>query len=684
MESEGKLLFTRNKSYALTNKLNLIRGIVSAKRDGIGWLLPADNNCDLFLSSTQMSQVFDGDEVLVQEITNNNRKRREAHIVEVLNRAHPELIGQCTIENDILIFSPQSAKIAHKILITPKANINYINFVNKIIKIKIIKWPTLNNPAIGEIVSVLGNTNKPGIATEIAIHNYGLPNIFTDEVLNEANQIADIKANDLISRLDLSDLPFITIDGETAKDFDDAVFCRKNRRGFELYVAIADVSHYVKPNSAIDLEALKRGNSVYFPNLVLPMLPENLSNNLCSLIPNAKRLVLVCIMQISRNGNLLEFKFAKAVIKSCARLTYTEVTNYLENNSTDLPNKSLITNSLNTLYSLYNALIKARAKRGALDFDLQEVELIFNDKQVIADIVALKRGCAHRLIEECMLMANVAAANLLQKMQIPGLYRIHPEPDADKADVLRNYLAKLNLTLIKNQKSKSKIPTPKDYQNILDEIKTRMDAHIIQIVLLRSLNQALYSVQPSPHFGLNFEFYTHFTSPIRRYPDLLVHRAISSLINSNNTSEFIIPYADKTKHYPYTQEELNQFAISCSHTERRADEATRDVINALKCEYMSHKVGNTYCGIISAVTSFGVFVELNDILIEGLVHISALPADYYIFDGEANRLVGERSKRIFKLGDAVKIQVVRVDINERNIDFALVSSNLKSGKRKRK
>jgi len=686
MEREGQLLFTRNKTYALANKLNLIRGIVSAKRDGIGFLLPFDNSGDLFLSNSQMSKVFDGDEVLVQEVSTKHQKKREANIVEILNRAHPELIGRCVLENNILMLIAQSTKIQHKILLTP--NNNYLNIVDKIVKVKITKWPALRTPAIGEIIDVLGELNKPGIACEIAIYNYGLPNNFSDDVLTQAQNITNITEQDLTNRLDLTSLPFVTIDGETAKDFDDAVFARKNRRGFELYVAIADVAHYVKPNSAIDLEAAKRGNSVYFPHLVLPMLPENLSNNLCSLMPNTARLVLVCIMQISPNGNLLEYKFAKAVINSCARLTYTQVAAYLDNNSYDLPNKSLIANSLTALSNLYDALIKARGKRGSLDFTINEVQFILNDQLTVANIEPIKRNIAHRLIEECMLIANVAAANLLQKLQVPSLYRVHPEPNLEKIENLKSYLSGLGLQLIKKVKNKSQVPTPKDYQILLDEIKDRADANIIQIVLLRSLNQAIYDTKAGEHFGLNFELYTHFTSPIRRYPDLLVHRAISSLICNNKiNSEHIIPYSDKSKHYPYTMEQLSQFGVSCSHTERRADEATRDVNDWLKCEYMSHKVGDVFSGIINAVVSFGIFVELQDILIEGLVHISALPSDYYIFDNKTHRLVGEQTGLVFKLGDKVQIQVARVDLNERNIDFVLVSAHskpAKNSKRKRK
>jgi len=650
MERDGQLLFTRNKTYALVNKLNLIRGIVSAKRGNIGFVLPLDDSKeDVFLNAEQMHKVFDGDEVLVQISKVKHNRKLEGSIVEILNRAHPQIIGKCVIEDGIAMLQPKSSKINQQILLTPDQN--YQHLVNKIIEVEISKWPTIHKPAIGKVLNVLGEADKPGIATDIAIRNFGLKAEFTSETMQEAQQISNMQPND-INRLDLRDLPFITIDGSDAKDFDDAVFCQSNRRGWQLYVAIADVSHYVKPNSALDKEAYERGNSVYFPNLVLPMLPEELSNDLCSLVPNQDRLVLVCRMQISRAGNLLDFTFHKAIIRSSARLTYDEVETFFTDK---IPSDLTAKNSLNALYKMYKVLVKARSKRAALDFEMPEVKIHLNDNGQIANVSAVIRNDAHRLIEECMLLANVAAAKFLKDSNMPALYRIHPVPHPDKVANVQSFLSLLGLNLGK----KNKTPTPQDYQKVLQATENNSNNHIIQTVLLRSLSQAIYSNEASAHFGLNYELYTHFTSPIRRYPDLLVHRAISSLINANKID------------YPYDLIYLEKAAKHCSNTERTADEATREVMHNLKCTYMQQHVGEIFTGTISSVTNFGIFVELPNTLIEGLVHITNLPSDYYIFDQTTYCLIGERSGRKFKLGDTVNIQVAAVNMEDLNIDFIL-------------
>jgi len=666
MERDGQLLFTRGKTYAIVDKLPLIKGIVSAKRDGIGYVLPQKGGDDLFLNTKQMSLVFDGDEVLVQATPKKSGKCKfEANIVEVIKRAHPYIIGSCEIIDGIGVVTPQSSKISQQILLEPQQDLANLN--GKIIKVEITKWPTKRLQAIGVVSEVLGDFLDNGLEITIALQNNGIPYLWSDEVQNEAAKIGKkISKKDKSKRLDLTHLPFVTIDGADAKDFDDAVFCEANNDIWQLYVAIADVAHYVKPNSALDLEAAKRGNSVYFPSLVVPMLPEELSNDLCSLKPNVERLALVCIMQISKSGELLKFEFAPSVIKSHARLTYGQAADFLQNNNAaDLgANAAQISPSLCELYKLYQALLISRRERGALDFTTRESVIKLDANGKIAAIHPVIRNDAHRLIEECMLLANVAAAKLMLDAEIPALYRIHEPPHIDKVTGLKEFLAPLGLSLIKSGKHKE--PTPQDYQDLIVRTKGRHDAGIIQVMLLRSLSQAVYSTEAKPHFGLNFAAYTHFTSPIRRYPDLLIHRAIYASLKSTKSA--------KTRLYSYDLKQLNAFASHCSQTERRADETTREVIKWLKCEYMQQHLGASFDGIISSVTSFGIFVELSDILIEGLVHISALPSDYYEFDSARQCLIGEFSGRKFKLGEKVKIQVARVNLNERKIDFILAKS----------
>jgi len=630
-----------------------------------------------------MRQVFDGDEVLVQKVQHKNY-RPEAKIIEVIKRAHPYILGRCEIIDGIGVVTPESAKFNQQILLEPKQDLTSLN--GKIVKVAIKKWPTISMQAIGQVTEILGNYLEKGLEIEIALHNHGISNVWSDEVISETAKIASkISTKDKLNRSDLTDLAFVTIDGSDAKDFDDAVFCKPNPRGFKLYVAIADVSHYVKPNSRLDLEAAKRGNSVYFPNLVVPMLPEKLSNDLCSLKPNVERLALVCVAQISKAGNLLEFKFERAVIKSCGRLTYQQVANFLDSekaNSAKSAKDNLeydgfgtqsvkIVPNLNALNRLYQVLLKARNKRCALDFETTETDIQLDQNGKIKAILPTVRNDAHRLIEECMLIANVAAAKYLQSMQIPSLYRVHDVPHPDKVANLKAFLGPLGLSL--QQTGKNKTPNPKDYHHLLTSIQNRPDSHIIQTMLLRSLNQAVYSSKVSEHFGLNFEAYTHFTSPIRRYPDLLVHRAIIFALNCVQLD---------LKKYRYDLEQLNNLANHCSQTERRADEATREVINWLKCEYMQKHLGASFNGIISTVTNFGVFVLLKDIFVEGLVHVSSLPSDYYYFDKANQMLIGEHGGTKFKLGDKIKIKVARVDLTERKIDFTLQDFSTTKKRRK--
>ena len=691
MERDGQLIYTRRGTYAPVDKLDLICGRISGHRDGFGFLVPDDGSDDLFLSPAQMRLVFDRDRALVRVAGFDRRGRREGGIVEVIERAHESIVGRYYEENGIGFVVADNPKIQQEVLVTPGRTAGAR--IGQFVEIKLTHWPTQRFQPQGDIVEVIGNYMAPGMEIDVALRSYDIPHVWPEAVVKEARKLKpEVEEKDKEKRIDLRHLPFVTIDGEDARDFDDAVYCEKNSSrwklfsgGWKLYVAIADVSHYVKVGSALDAEAVERGNSVYFPERVVPMLPEELSNGLCSLNPHVDRLAMVCEMTMSKSGQMVDYKFYEAVIHSHARLTYNKVSLMLEDPKSS-EGKSLrseykeVLPHLNQLYALYQVLVAARHERGAIDFETQETRIIFGEGRKIAEIRPTQRNDAHKLIEECMLAANVATARFMQDHEIPSLYRVHDGPPPERLEKLKAFLGELGLSL---QRGKSKDgPSPKDYQRLLESIRERPDYHLIQTVMLRSLSQAVYSAQNEGHFGLNYEAYTHFTSPIRRYPDLLVHRAIRSVVRSKRDTKHVeragAAVMPKARIYPYDEATLEKLGEQCSMTERRADEATRDVVNWLKCEFMQDRVGETFAGVITAVTGFGIFVELRDIYVEGLVHVTALPADYYHFDPVHHRLSGERSGRSFRLGDSVEVKVMRVDLDERKIDFEL--SQDKAGK----
>ncbi len=681
MERDGQLIYTRRGTYAPVDKLDLVCGRVSGHRDGFGFLIPDDGSDDLFLSPAQMRLVFDGDRCLARVAGLDRRGRREGAIVEVISRAHESIVGRYHIESDVGFVVPDNPKIQQEVLVTPGRALDAKP--GQFVEVKITHWPTQRFQPQGDIVEVIGNYMAPGMEIDVALRSFDIPHVWPEAVLKEAARLKpEVEEKDKHKRVDLRHLPFVTIDGEDARDFDDAVFCEKPggwkllTGGFRLYVAIADVSHYVKVDSALDKEAVVRGNSVYFPERVVPMLPEELSNGLCSLNPHVDRLAMVCEITLSKSGKMTDYQFYEAVIHSHARLTYNKVSAMLEQPKS-AEGKRLsaeyaeVLPHLKQLYSLYKVLLKARHTRGAIDFETQETRIVFGTDRKIAAIKPTERNDAHKLIEECMLCANVATAAFLQKHEIPALYRVHDAPPLERQEKLRAFLGELGLSLHKGKEG----PTPKDYQALLEKIQGRPDFHVIQTVMLRSLSQAVYSAENHGHFGLNYEAYAHFTSPIRRYPDLLVHRAIRSVIRSRREGA---PSMPKARIYPYDEAALEQLGEQCSMTERRADEATRDVVNWLKCEFMKDRVGETFPGVITAVTGFGLFVELTDIYVEGLVHVTAMPGDYYHFDPLHHRLSGERSGRSFRLGDSVEVRVMRVDLDERKIDFELIAGGSKT------
>ncbi len=674
---DGQLVSNRRGAYGCLDKMDLVRGRVQGHRDGFGFVIPADGGDDYYLSTRQMRKVFDGDEVVVRKVGLDPRGRQEGAIVEVVAHNTHQLVGRYFSENGINFVRPDNARLSHDVMIAPDANKNATR--GQFVVVHITQQPSRNQLPAGEVIEVLGDHMAPGMEIDVAIRSHGIPNLWPSDVKAEAAQLPDqVDDLDKRKRIDLRKLPFVTIDGEDARDFDDAVFCEKKKSGgWRLMVAIADVSHYVQVGSALDREAAERGNSVYFPDYVVPMLPEALSNGLCSLNPHVDRLTMVCEMSISATGNISRFKFYEGVIHSHARLTYTKVGDMIAEKQAgeEGPMRKeyhALTRQIDELYNLYKVLRGARDERGAIDFESVETRIIFDDQRKIERIIPVVRNDAHKLIEECMLCANVCAAKLLQKHKLEGLYRVHAGPGEEKLNNLKVFLSELGLGFTGQGK-----PEPKQYRQILEAIGDRPDAHMIQMVMLRSLSQAVYQPDNKGHFGLAYPAYTHFTSPIRRYPDLLVHRAIRYLLRQNTEAPNLQPVkgAQKLERkdiYPYSVGQVEQLGEVCSRTERRADEATRDVVSWLKCEYLQDHIGHTFEGVVSAVTSFGMFVELKDLYVEGLLHITALPSDYYHFEPAQHRLVGERTRKVFRIGDEVVVQVAAVNLDERKVDFEWV------------
>ncbi len=659
MVRDGQLHRNRKRAYGPIEKFDLVRGRVDSHADGFGFLHPEDGSDKMFIPFRQMDTLMHGDRVLVSVIGLDRRGRREAALVEVIERGSEHIVGRLYLEDNISYVIPDSKNISQDILIPPESRADAKH--GQIVSAKIIKYPSYKHQPIGEVVEVLGDHMAPGMEIDIAIRSHNIPDSWPDAVSQEVKRYgSEVTEKDFKDRKDLRELNFVTIDGEDARDFDDAVYCEAKEggnKGWRLWVAIADVAHYVQLGSHLDFEAIQRGNSVYFPERVIAMLPEVLSNGLCSLNPNVNRLAVVCEMDFDPQGKITRSRFYDAVIFSHARLTYDQVAGMLYENhkgmrekyKKDLPH-------LENLDNLYQVLLKARKKRGAIEFESTESKFIFSDDKKIERVVPVVRNDAHRIIEECMISANVCAAKYLEKNKIPTLYRSHEQPEEDRIRDVRDFLKPFGLQLKGGEE-----PKPLHYMKLIEEVRDRVDAHLIQTVLLRSMQQAVYSSENHGHFGLALEAYGHFTSPIRRYPDLLVHRAIKYLVCRKPVNE-----------YYYSTEEMDRFGENCSMTERRADDATRDVTAWLKCEFMQDKIGEQYNGIITGVTSFGMFVELENLHIEGLVHITSLGNEYFHFDPMGHKLQGERSGKLFRLGDKVEVQLVQVNLDDRKIDFELV------------
>ncbi|MCG6218256.1 ribonuclease R [Vibrio furnissii] len=673
MERDGQLVFTRRQCYALPEKLEMVKGYVIGHKDGHGWVRPEGSNNkdnDILLPHHQMRTIIHGDLVLVQPTGTDKRGRKEGRLVRVLEERQTQIVGRFFFEYGYSYVVPDDSRIHQDILIPNELRGGAR--MGNVVVIEITDRGGRNRGMMGKVVEVLGENMAPGMETQIAIRTHQIPHVWPQEVEQQITGLGEeVPEEAKQGRVNLRALPLVTIDGEDARDFDDAVFCEaKKGGGWRLWVAIADVSYYVRPNSALDKEAINRGNSVYFPSQVVPMLPEVLSNGLCSLNPQVDRLCMVCEMTISDKGKLSGYKHYEAVMNSHARLTYNKVHDILEGDEELRERYRELVPHLEELHRMYKVLKGAREQRGAIEFETVETKFIFNAQRKIESIEPLIRNDAHKLIEECMIMANIASASLVEKAKEPSLYRIHEAPGEERLMGFRDFLGELGLDLGGGLE-----PSPTDYAHLMSQVGERPDKELIQTMLLRSMKQAVYNADNAGHFGLALQRYAHFTSPIRRYPDLLLHRAIKYLIakEEGRNQDRWTP----TGGYHYSFDDMDYYGEQCSMTERRADDATREVSDWLKCEYMQDHVGEELEGVIANVTGFGFFVRLTELHIDGLVHISTLANDYYQFDPIGQRLIGESFGAIYRLGDVVKVKVLAVNLDDRQIDFELVETSRK-------
>jgi ribonuclease R len=665
MRRDGQIVCNRKSAFGLAPRMDLVRGRVSGHRNGFGFLIPDDGSEDLFLSPKEMRPLMHGDRVLARIAGIDRLGRREGAVVEILERNTGSVVGRFVREGGACFVTPDHRRMHHDVIV-PGPNTGGAQN-GDIVVVEITDQPTSRREPIGRVTEVLGRHMAPGMEVDVAARTYGLPTEWPEEVEREAAKYpSEVAAGGLDERADVRDLPLVTIDGADAKDFDDAVYCEPASGGWRLYVAIADVSAYVRPDSALDREAKSRGTSVYFPGRVVPMLPEVLSNGLCSLKPKVDRLCMVCEMRIDAGGKITRSRFYEGLMRSHARLTYDEVAAAIVDGKRAARQKlGKLTKTLENLYALYKVLRRARIKRGAIDLDTTETRIVFGEDRKIERIEPVVRNDAHKIIEECMIAANIAAGRLIERHKLNSLYRVHAAPSEEKLENLHVFLDELGLRL-----AGGKNPAPRHFASLLERVNERPDKEVVHTMVLRSLAQAMYQPKNQGHFGLALACYAHFTSPIRRYPDLLVHRAIKHIIS-----------ASSRRSYPYDLETMTFLGEHTSMTERRADEATRDAVNWLKCEYMLGKVGETFGGTVTAITSFGLFVLLESVYVEGLVHISALGHEYFHFDPERHRLFGERSGREFGVGDSVRVEVVNVDLDERKVDLELAGGRQRTGKR---
>ena len=664
MVRDGQLIRNRRGAFCLVDRVGLVNGTVIAHRDGFGFVSPDEGGDDIFMPPREMRSLMHGDHVSVRVGERDRRGRRAGTLARVLERNTEDLVGRYFEESGISFVVPDNSRFNQDIIIPPEMRGGARH--GQIVVVVLEGYPKPRKQPVGRVERILGDHREPGMEVDIALHSHGIPWRWPEEVDAEiADLTEEVPEESKQGRKDFRDLPLVTIDGADAKDFDDAVYCERKGSGFRLLVAIADVAHYVTPDSALDREAYRRGTSVYFPGRVVPMLPEVLSNGLCSLNPNVDRLCMVCEMEFDGSGSMKKSRIHEGVLRSQARLTYEQAWDILQGDASLREEYAHAVDNLESLHQLYGKLAERRKKRGAIDFETPEPIFHIGEHGKVESVGVARRNDAHKIIEECMIAANVATGEFLQRQKLPTLYRVHDKPDSDKIADVREFLMRLGIQLGGGEK-----PEPKHFAAALEQGRDRHDAELIQTVLLRSLKQAVYSPSNIGHFGLAHETYLHFTSPIRRYPDLIVHRGLKYILRNRGLRNVLRP--DRPEEYPYGLKAMERIGGHCSHTERRADEATRDAADTLKCEFMQDKVGEVFEGMVVGVTGFGLFVQIRDYYIEGLVHVTALPNDYYRFESSSYKLVGERSGRSYQLTDDLKVQVVRVDPDEGKIDLELV------------
>ncbi len=653
----GQLLLNRRNEYCLLKKIDAVVGKVAAHRDGFGFLIPDAGGDDIFLPPHEMRQLLDGDRIAVALAGTDRKGRPKGSLVEILERGKSTAVGRFIAERGLCYVLETASRSQDRYVIA--ANDTGGAKDGQMVKVEIIAYPTNRLEAQAKVIDVLGDVDDPGMLTTMAIESFGLRDGWSEKLLAAAGRHgAEVSAKDKQGRTDLRDLPLVTIDGADARDFDDAVYAEPAGEKWRLLVAIADVSHYVHKDDALDVEARKRGTSTYFPDRVVPMLPEAISNGLCSLNPDVDRLCVVCDMRVTAAGKVESTKFYKAVMRSHARLTYDEVHSAIgEGNKQTRDKLGSVLPHLQSLYKVYGVLAKARARRGALDLELPEVVISMGDDHSVADVAPRHRNDAHRLIEECMIAANVEAAKHLRKLKVPTLYRVHPQPELDRFEELRVMLQELGFKVTKEART-----TPRVLNKILAQLSARPDYPVLATSVLRTLSQALYQPANEGHYGLALEAYAHFTSPIRRYPDLLVHRAITHLADGGKPGAFA-----------YRMSDMEELGRSCSRLERQAEAASRHVEARYKCIYISKHVGDEFTGVVTAVKHFGLFVMLEGLFVEGLVHVTNLRNDYYHAEHGGLRLRGERTGHSYGLGDELQVRVTRVDVEEARVDLQLVT-----------